>query len=151
MSATKRYATISGGKQDKLKSMAAGCLAAAILAAGLAAATPAAGASRYQVAPAVTLTADRADQRLHQVRHWKPQKQRHWRHRHHRRPAHRQGRPRHRGSWDYGPAARACHPVQRINYFHGRKALVGGILCYDRRGRGYVLRGSRHIIRYLYR
>ena len=43
----------------------------------------------------------------------------------------------------------ACHPVVGHGSDHfGRRAKFGGTMCYDRRGHGYVVAGSRYVIRY---
>ncbi len=52
-------------------------------------------------------------------------------------------RSAHRG---YG---RACHPVSKIGYDdYGRKAKIGGTMCYDSYGNSYVVKGSRYVIHY---
>ena len=43
---------------------------------------------------------------------------------------------------------RACHPVYKHGYWHGRPAKVGGTMCYNRYGNGYVVSGSRYLIHY---
>ena len=49
----------------------------------------------------------------------------------------------HRG---YG---RACHTVSKIGYDdYGRKAKMGGTMCYDSYGNSYVVKGSRYVIHY---
>ena len=41
--------------------------------------------------------------------------------------------------------ARACHKVSKIQYNHyGQPLRIGGLMCYDRHGRPYVVDGSRH-------
>ena len=43
----------------------------------------------------------------------------------------------------------ACHPVVGHGSDHfGRRGKFGGTMCYDRHGQGYVVAGSRHVIRY---
>ena len=43
----------------------------------------------------------------------------------------------------------ACHPVVGKGADHfGRRAKFGGTMCYDRYGYGYVVAGSRYVIRY---
>ena len=42
-----------------------------------------------------------------------------------------------------------CHPVKKKGYFHGRPAKIGGTMCYDRYGNGYIAKGSRYVIKYL--
>ncbi|MFN3232185.1 MAG: hypothetical protein ACE363_08490 [Alphaproteobacteria bacterium] len=41
-----------------------------------------------------------------------------------------------------------CHPVTRVKYRGGAPRLVGAIMCYDRYGDSYILRGSRHVLHY---
>ena len=41
-----------------------------------------------------------------------------------------------------------CHPVHRFGQWNGRPAKVGGTMCYNRNGRGYVVSGSRYLIHY---
>ena len=49
----------------------------------------------------------------------------------------------HRG---YG---RACHTVSKIGYDdYGKKAKIGGTMCYDSYGNSYVVKGSRYVIHY---
>ncbi|MEE9140472.1 MAG: hypothetical protein V3U18_06815 [Alphaproteobacteria bacterium] len=44
---------------------------------------------------------------------------------------------------------RACHAVSKIGHVgHGRKANIGGTMCYDRHGVSYIVAGSRYIIHY---
>lgn len=55
----------------------------------------------------------------------------------------------HRPSYHSRRIHAACHPVVGHGYDHfGRRAKFGGTMCYDRHGRGYVVVGSRHVIRY---
>lgn len=58
-------------------------------------------------------------------------------------------------SGGYRPAYRnyrlgaSCHPVIGRGRDHfGRRAKFGGTMCYDHYGRGYVVAGSRYVIRY---
>lgn len=44
--------------------------------------------------------------------------------------------------------SRACHPVYKRGQWHGRPAKVGGTMCYNRHGEGYVVTGSRYLIHY---
>lgn len=56
--------------------------------------------------------------------------------------SHRSGYGRHR-------VGGACHPVVGKGRDHfGRRAKFGGTMCYDAYGRGYVVAGSRYVIRY---
>ena len=54
----------------------------------------------------------------------------------------------------YKPAAhrgygRACHTVSKIGYDnYGRKAKIGGTMCYNSYGNSYVVKGSRYVIHY---
>ena len=49
----------------------------------------------------------------------------------------------HRG---YG---RPCHAVSKTGYDdYGRKAKIGGTMCYDSYGNSYVVKGSRYVIHY---
>ncbi len=38
-----------------------------------------------------------------------------------------------------------CRKISRVSYHRGRAVEVGGRLCYDAQGRGYILRGSRYL------
>ncbi|MGF1630558.1 MAG: hypothetical protein ACFCUT_13885 [Kiloniellaceae bacterium] len=46
---------------------------------------------------------------------------------------------------------RGCHPATVIGYHYGRKVLFGSVVCFNRYGQAYVVPGSRHLIRHLYR
>ncbi len=54
----------------------------------------------------------------------------------------------------YKPSAnrgygRACHTVSKIGYDdYGRKAKIGGTMCYDSYGNSYVVKGSRYVMHY---
>ncbi len=126
--------------------------AGAFLVGGLSLTAPAAEAGRaVSAAPAAELVPAHA--RPHRPHHWQPPRHGGWRH-HHRHHRHHPG-PRwsgrhHPGHWRGAPRHRACHPVQLFGYHHGQRALLGGILCYDRHGRAFVLRGTRRVLRYLY-
>ena len=65
------------------------------------------------------------------------------RHLHGGRKVHRKGVVRHHGR-------HACHDVVKVGVYRGHKALLGGVMCYDRHGRGTILQGSRHLVRYLH-
>ena len=41
-----------------------------------------------------------------------------------------------------------CHPVYKIGHWNGRSAKVGGTMCYNAHGAGYVVSGSRYLIHY---
>ena len=53
-------------------------------------------------------------------------------------------KPKHSGY----SAGRGCHFVSKEGYWHGRPAIIGGTLCYDAHGNGYIVKGSRHLVRY---
>lgn len=44
---------------------------------------------------------------------------------------------------------RDCHPVTKYGYHRGRPALIGATMCYKRNGNSYIVKGSRHLIRYV--
>jgi hypothetical protein len=49
----------------------------------------------------------------------------------------------------YRPHKRSCHRVTKVEYArHGRKAKIGGTMCYDRHGNPYIVAGSRYVIHY---
>lgn len=48
----------------------------------------------------------------------------------------------------HGGYRKACHPVYKYGYHRGYRAKIGGTMCYDRYGNGYVVRGSRYVIDY---
>lgn len=55
----------------------------------------------------------------------------------------------HRPSYHSRRIHAACHRVVGHGYDHfGRRAKFGGTMCYDRYGKGYVVAGSRYVIRY---
>jgi len=43
-----------------------------------------------------------------------------------------------------------CRKVSKHGYYHGRKARIGGTMCYDRYGDPYIVQGSRYVIDYYY-
>ena len=45
-------------------------------------------------------------------------------------------------------ATRPCHATSKVGFDHGRRARIGGTMCYDTYGSPYIVRGSRYIIRY---
>jgi|GEM_PF-2165358 len=47
-----------------------------------------------------------------------------------------------------GYANQGCQPVSKTGYWHGRQAKIGGTMCYDGYGNGYVVQGSRYLIHY---
>lgn len=57
------------------------------------------------------------------------------------------GRHGSKRGYDYGGGS-ACHNVSKDGYAHGRNARIGGTMCYDRYGQGYVVPGSRYVIHY---
>lgn len=70
---------------------------------------------------------------------------------HHAKRRHFHRRPHHGHFSRHGYAARGgCHEVTKVGHRHGQKALIGGVMCYDGYGRGYVVKGSRYVIRYLH-
>ncbi len=60
--------------------------------------------------------------------------------------------PRFRPHYPYRPPAaygRACHAVSKVGYDgYGRKAKIGGTMCYDTYGNSYIVVGSRYVIHY---
>lgn len=75
---------------------------------------------------------------------------RYWhKHGHHGVAVHAWRPARHRPPYQARRIHAACHPVIGHGRDHfGRKAKFGATMCYDRYGRGYVVAGSRHVIRY---
>ena len=58
---------------------------------------------------------------------------------------------RYRGGYGrrgHGGYSRSCHKVSKHGYYHGRKARIGGTMCYGRHGKAYIVRGSRYVIDY---
>ncbi len=52
------------------------------------------------------------------------------------------------GRRDYR-AARPCYATSKVGFDdHGRRARIGGTMCYNAYGTPYIVRGSRHIIHY---
>ncbi len=43
---------------------------------------------------------------------------------------------------------RPCHATSKNGYAHGRRAKIGGTMCYDNYGNAYIVAGSRHVIGY---
>ena len=44
-------------------------------------------------------------------------------------------------------SARSCHPVHKwVTDHYGRQSQIGGTMCYDAYGNGYVVPGSRYVI-----
>ena len=62
--------------------------------------------------------------------------------------------PRFRAHYSYRPLVRqvygrTCHTVSKTGYDgYGRKAKIGGTMCYDSYGNSYVVKGSRYVIHY---
>lgn len=55
----------------------------------------------------------------------------------------------HRSAYPNYRLGASCHPIVGHGRDHfGRRAKFGGTMCYDHYGRGYVVAGSRHVIRY---
>ena len=44
--------------------------------------------------------------------------------------------------------SRDCRKVTKQAYQDGRLAKIAGKLCYDRHGNPYIVKGSRHVVRY---
>ncbi|MGY8990659.1 MAG: hypothetical protein ACKVHL_03610 [Rhodospirillales bacterium] len=40
--------------------------------------------------------------------------------------------------------------MKKRGYWHGNRAKIGGTACVDAYGNGYVVKGSRYLIKYLY-
>ena len=124
--------------------------AALLLASGAARALPAEAARQAPIAaPAFGVLLVHAQPQFKGS--WQRQGNPQWRHDRRSREVHRAFRGRHPGYRRHGPRQRACHPVRHVGFHHGYKVLLGSIVCYDRRGRPYVLRDSGHILRYLHR
>ncbi len=61
-------------------------------------------------------------------------------------PRFRPGRPYYKPSAHRG-YGRACHTVDKIGYDdYGRKAKIGGTMCYNSYGNSYIVKGSRYVI-----
>ncbi len=52
------------------------------------------------------------------------------------------------GGYKSGYAYRPCQRVYKSGYWRGRPAQVGGTMCYDEYGNGYIVRGSRYLMHY---
>mgnify|MGYP001828142408 CR=1 FL=1 len=84
-------------------------------------------------------------------RHYKPR-------RHFKRPRHRSRHVYRRPAYGYGPVVvpgprfvtnyGACHKVWKRGHWRGRRAHVGGLMCYDRHGYAHIRPGSQYFIRY---
>ena len=48
----------------------------------------------------------------------------------------------------YRQRARRCHGITTDGTFNGRYAKIGGTICYDSAGNGYIVDGSRYLIHY---
>lgn len=97
----------------------------------------------------------------HHKKHRKHHKKKHHKHRHHNHHGNRhkhqnggfflsfgaRGPVVHYGE-DHQQYARKCHGVVTDGYFNGRYAKVGGTMCYDRAGNGYIVDGSRYLVHY---
>lgn len=82
------------------------------------------------------------DRHRHRHRYWR-------RHGHHGVRVHDWKPFGHRHAYGHRRIHAACHPVVGHGHDHfGRRAKFGGTMCYDRFGRGYVVAGSRYVIRY---
>ena len=52
-----------------------------------------------------------------------------------------------RHSYGRGHEYRGCHKVSKYDYdSYGRKVKIGGTMCYDNYGSGYIVPGSRYLI-----
>jgi len=70
------------------------------------------------------------------------------RHNHHERYVSTPRQEYRQGRMDY-QAIRPCHPTSKIGYVdYGRRARIGGTMCYDAYGKPYIVQGSRYIIQY---
>ncbi len=143
-------------------------MGAAILMFGLALGAGLPGEAKAFAGGALVIDGGRGwDGAIQQVSHKK--KHHHKKKRHHKRKHHNKHKKHHRsgvffsfgnvfGAHDYnrrnyynggyqaGP--RDCHGVVKDGYFHGRYAKIGGTLCYDHRGSGYIVEGTRYLIQY---
>lgn len=43
-----------------------------------------------------------------------------------------------------------CYPVAKIDYYRGRRARIGALMCYDDYGYAYIRAGSRYLIEFYY-
>lgn len=43
-----------------------------------------------------------------------------------------------------------CHKTSKIGHWHGRKAIIGGTLCYNQYGEAYIVPNSHYLIEYYY-
>lgn len=50
----------------------------------------------------------------------------------------------------YNNVSQVCQDVNKVGWWNGQKALIGGTGCYDQYGNLYVVEGSRYLIRYVY-
>lgn len=41
-----------------------------------------------------------------------------------------------------------CHATYKYGYAHGRRAKIGGTMCYDGYGNAFIVAGSRFVIAY---
>lgn len=55
---------------------------------------------------------------------------------------------RYYGGRSYGNYGRSCHATSKTGYWYGRKAKIGGTMCYDSYGGSYIVPGSRYLIHY---
>lgn len=74
--------------------------------------------------------------------HFSRHKHRSYKHNSYRRHYYNTGRNRH-----YSNYRQPCHQVSKLKYDeYGVAHKIGGTLCYDRRGEGYIVSGSRYHI-----
>jgi hypothetical protein len=60
--------------------------------------------------------------------------------------------PPHRRHFHAAPRRHAsCRPITAVGYHRGHRALIARTVCVNRFGQAYVLHGSQHVVRYLYR
>ncbi len=48
----------------------------------------------------------------------------------------------------YGNYGGSCHATSKTGYWYGRRAKIGGTMCYDSYGGSYIVPGSRYLIHY---
>ena len=148
--------------------------AAAILAAGLLLEAGGANAAQASLSGSLGIGSDSpwadAIQEVHHKKHKHKKHKKHWKHKHKKHWKHKHKHKKHWGHHkhhnggfflnfgSHGPViryeqpydqyARKCHNVVTDGYFHGRYAKIGGTMCYDHAGNGYIVDGSRYLIKY---
>ena len=59
------------------------------------------------------------------------------------------GTPNRIGHRMHSGALRGCQPTSKIVFVgRGQRAKIGGLMCQDRHGRPFILKGSRHVLYY---